>query len=71
MKVADDINEAAKQESRTYIDGSGGIPKLVIRKTKAKANFVTDDLYLEARGWTIEEAKIGLDYLLDKIKKLR
>lgn len=47
------------------------IPCLIIRKTKGYGDFKTEDLYLESRGYTIDEAKEGLNKLIKELKSLR
>lgn len=46
------------------------LPSLVFRKVTGQAGFVTDELHLETRGYTMEEAKEAMTFLLKKHKEV-
>lgn len=49
---------------------SNELPHLVVKRTKGTTEFTMDEWELHSKGWTHEEAKEGMVFLLEKIKRL-
>lgn len=43
------------------------LPRLILRKVTGSNDYTKEEIHLEASGFTIEEAKQGMEYLLKKV----
>lgn len=68
-------NKRRKQDKVTQnykIDQSSNqIPNLTLEITKASSDFITENVCLSASGWNVEQAKRGLDHVIELYNKLQ
>ena len=57
-----------KQQDNTY---NNELPCLTLKKVKSNADFVTEEILLESKGYSHREAKQGLDKLVKTLKRLQ
>lgn len=46
------------------------LPALILKRSTGTADFITEDIYLEARGHSIQEAKQGIQHLIQILRGL-
>lgn len=65
-------DDAAKDRGVEFSNHSSELPSLLLRRIQRISDFVTEELHLESRGWTAQEAADGMAYLLEcaaRVKK--
>lgn len=58
-----------KKETNVY--NSQEIPKLELSVSEICADLVQRDFHLTAQGWTMEEALLGFEFLMQQKEKLK
>jgi hypothetical protein len=58
------------KETIQNIENLNVIPTLILQKNKVAGDFTLENVYLEARGFTTEDAMRSMDYLIRKEKML-
>lgn len=54
-----------------YESHNAEIPTLTLKIVKGNADFITENITLCSSGWSIEEAKDGMNYLIEKTKAMK